>query len=78
MAGLLHPVLEGTLVADGRVHWNKKDDAVLLKLKKAGDAVSAIARKMGRTHSAVTSRTAHLRRQERLARLLDERRRVGS
>ena len=34
-------------MADGRVHWNKKDDAVLLKLKKAGDAVSAIRAENG-------------------------------
>jgi hypothetical protein len=55
-----------------RTSWSEADDAILSKLNEDGNRALAIAREMGRTYSAITSRLAHLKRQQRLARLLDE------
>jgi hypothetical protein len=49
-----------------------RDDKALLALKEAGKAASLIAKEIGRTPIAVTSRLAHLRRQQRMTRLLNE------
>ena len=60
-------------LSDGRVIWSEADDALLLARKASGKTVAEIAEGMSRSHSAVASRLAHIRRRERLAR----RREVG-
>jgi predicted transcriptional regulator len=55
-------------LSDGRVTWSEADDGLLLSLKASGKTVAEIAEEMSRSHSAVASRLAHIRRRERIAR----------
>ena len=54
--------------SDGRVTWSEADDGLLLALKASGKTVAEIAEEMTRSHFAVASRLAHIRRRERIAR----------
>src|SRR5262245_60352202 len=63
---------EARKVPDRRKAWSQRDDNTLLALKAAGVSGPAIAKRLGRTPVAITSRLIYLRREGRLRQLLDE------
>jgi hypothetical protein len=60
-------------LSDGRISWSEADDGFLLALKASGKTVAEIAEEMSRSHSAIASRLAHIRRRDRIARRLERR-----
>jgi predicted transcriptional regulator len=66
-------------VDDRRKSWTQVDDQAVVAHKAANKTVRQIAKEMGRTASAVSSRLAHLKRRKRINNLLaDKRGRWGS
>jgi hypothetical protein len=57
---------------DGRRTWSEDDDRNLHLLHELGDRVQVIAKKLGRDAMSISNRLQHLKRQHRLARLIDK------